>query len=115
MPTLRCPCGTIIGLSSIPNPAGFSCFPEARLEELIVGLAAAIVPDLAPRAVEKLVFETFVGQAAVPHAYECSACGRVAVFRRASDAAPAIWLRPEDPASPRLTALSSEASSDPVS
>ena len=59
MPKLRCRCGNLINLSALPNPAGFSCFPEARLEDVVDGLASTLTgATTAPReSIESLLFE----------------------------------------------------------
>jgi hypothetical protein len=107
MPKLRCRCGATINLSEVPNPAGIACFSEACLEDAIVKLTSTLAAAemTEPDAIEALLLEHLVSRAGVPHGYECSNCGRVAVFRRASDTVPALWLLPEDPGGPRLTAL----------
>jgi hypothetical protein len=94
MPRLTCPCGESIDLSPLPNPLGFKLLAEPVLEEVLEALGEAAAAD--PAAFERAAYALFFRrERPLPHAYECPACGRVAVFARASDAVPAAWYRPE--------------------
>ncbi len=104
MPNLKCLCGHTINPSPLPNPNGLVIISEARLDALITTLAPALA---APGTdIEATLHDRFPGRDA-SQGYECQACGRVAVFKRASDDVPVLWLRPEDPEAPRLASLGS--------
>ena len=102
MPKLTCPCGHAINLSPLPNPNGLVFFAEARLERLTNTLVSSLAKEGADA--ETTLFEHLPGRDS-PQAYECEQCGRIAVFRRGGDVAPATWLRPDSADAPRLTVL----------
>ena len=97
MPTLTCLCGTAINLTEIPCPHGFKLFSEDVLEELIENLKHVYDKSETKEAFEKGAFKTLhVETRGIAQIYECPNCGRLAVFRRASDGVPALWYRLEE-------------------
>ena len=92
MPTLNCLCNEPINLSLLPNPHGFKLIPERSLEPLVDALTAAHAETSSDRDFSRRAWATLREPSlSVLQVYECPSCGRLAVFRHASDAAPIAW------------------------
>lgn len=96
MPKLRCLCGEIINLSTIPCEQEFGLLPDTLLEPLVDKIVQA------HKAVDQKDFEltvylllTHLHSPGIMQAVECPACYRLAVFARASDNLPLFWFQRE--------------------
>jgi hypothetical protein len=114
MPSIPCPCGSIIDLSEVPHPDGFRLVAETALEELVdsaetLHKEATSVPTFR-RGLSRLLSPLSLPS---PHVYQCQTCGRLAVLRHPSDSAISQWYLPEhEDGSPpsRLRSLLHESS-----
>lgn len=96
MPKLTCLCGESINLSPIPNPQGLKLIPEQIFDALVERLVEAYAQSGSPTEFEQRAYDTLYRQTqGIAQAYACPACGRLAVFSHASDAAPTVWLQLE--------------------
>lgn len=93
MPKLTCLCGEIIDLSRIPNPNGFKIWNEAQYERFLEDVVELFLNERDnPAQFSKNLFSLPFLKGNVPfQSYECSHCGRLAVFKRASSDTPDIW------------------------
>lgn len=98
MPSMGCICGARIRLSAIPLPNGY----HIRSEEQDFAIADAL-DVLYARGLPQEQFEDEMRlilwpvRGPSPYAVQCDECGRLAVFRHASDANVALWFTPEVP------------------
>ena len=96
MPKLTCLCGESINLSPIPNPDGLKLIPEQIFDTLVERLVEAYAQSGSQSEFEQHVYAALYRQLrGIAQAYECPACGRLAVFAHASDTAPAFWWQLE--------------------
>jgi hypothetical protein len=102
MPHIRCKCGHVINLSVIPCPHGFIVVSEERYDEFFEAaerLHKETLPDSDFRwNLQRLL--TPLSPHAAPHIYQCTHCGRIAVFRNPSDTLIAQWYSPDKAAAP---------------
>lgn len=93
MPNLTCPCGERIDLSRIPNPNGYNIWNEARYEQFLEDVVELFLNERDnPSQFSKNLFNLSFLKGNVPlQGYECTRCGRLAVFKRASSDTPDIW------------------------
>lgn len=96
MPKLTCLCGESINLSLIPNPHGLKLIPEQIFDTLVERLVEAYAQSGSQTEFEQHAYAILYRQSqGIAQAYECPACGRLAVFSHASDASPTFWWRLE--------------------
>ena len=99
MPTLTCLCGESIDLSPIPNEQGFKLLWELIVEPLVEQLDRDCNAVRDAGDFQQAAYMS-IRERQLPQVYECPSCGRLAVFERASDSAPALWFVP-DTSAPR--------------
>jgi hypothetical protein len=109
MPKLTCFCGENIDLSRIPNAQGFKILWEPRIEILIDAIVTLHRQCKSDEEFERNVYYLIVNKPDILQAYECPKCGQLAVFARASDTDPALWLRRERVGEDELDSLVSLA------
>jgi hypothetical protein len=116
MPSILCPCGSIIDLAKMPHPDGFSLLAETRLEELADSVEALHKEAIAVSAFMKGLYLLLSPVSPPsPHIYQCQTCGRLAVFKHPSESAVSQWYLPESGGEkplPRLRSLWDEESSE---
>lgn len=98
MPKIRCLCGEMINLSSIPNPQGFNLIWEPLIEKLAENLVNAHQQAQSDEEFERQVYKLLIPirpKPEFPQVYECFNCKRLVVFDRASDNIPAFWYQQE--------------------
>jgi hypothetical protein len=96
MPKITCLCGETINLSQIPNPHGFKVISERIFDALVEHLAEAYAQSASQTEFEKRVYERlYLKTHGIAQAYECPACGRLAIFAHPSDVSPALWFQRE--------------------
>ena len=96
MPSVSCLCGNTIRLSETPNPNGYFLRSEEHYERIVEGIVQLRGQEMTQDDFEWSVRRLFWPlEAVAPHVYECTHCGRLAVFARASDREVARWYIPE--------------------
>jgi hypothetical protein len=115
MPSIRCPCGTAIDLSLIPNPQGFDPLWEPHKEGLFDQLMSAHQKAQSDAEFEKAVSK-ILNSPKRPHPYivECPHCGRLGLFAHPSDSSVVNWYVVDakgDSRGPSLRSLFAESTS----
>lgn len=96
MPKIKCLCGEYINLSPIPNPCGFKLVWEPTIEKFVDELVFAHKQASSAQEFEKEAYKLIHRRKPeFPQVYECSNCGRLVVFARASDGKPAFCYQQE--------------------
>jgi hypothetical protein len=80
MPKMKCDCGNVLDLSTIPNPVTYYYYPDERVSELVDATLAALQP-VAPNDEEgrRLACVDARNQVEEPF-YECPVCDRLLFF-----------------------------------
>ena len=107
MPSLSCRCGNRINLSEIPNKNGYRLLAETLQEELIEAIVRLHMADSGPADFEWGVNGVLGRRMVGPQIYQCTSCGRLAVFRSPGDLTVRQWYKPEESAADSATLLSS--------
>jgi hypothetical protein len=91
MPTIACPCGTVIDLAKVPSPYGSKVISEVDFDDIRDRLAAA---GASREALETAIYKDVLGfrNEHIKQAYVCPTCWRLYLFASASDREPrAVW------------------------
>ncbi len=101
MAKLGCLCGQVIDLSSHPNENEYRVLSEPMLEAVIERILSVCREGTSAENLEKALYAImYRGVPAPIQVYECTNCGRLAVFWHTSDAAPVLWYTREDGSNP---------------
>lgn len=99
MSYILCPDGHVVRLGIIPNPHGFNIASEQTTERIGEALEALISlrQELSSEVLFREIYTLLIGypEGGVSRIYECSECGRLAVFAYSSDNVPLFWYKPE--------------------
>lgn len=114
MPRLKCLCGNSISLSEIPHPAGFALRAESDMDRIVTEIVRLHEHPDDVRDFELEVYRVITPLTTpAPHIYQCTACGRLAVFFHPSSRAAPLWYSPErQEEPPRLLASLYDAKMD---
>ena len=92
MPRITCRCGTSFSISRDSTPQAFRVTWNMEVQERTEAIDEALERG---EPVKELLWSHYMSQDRELQAYECQACGRWMMQRRASDADVVLWLRPE--------------------
>ena len=105
MPSLKCLCGETINLSEVPNENEFPLYSDQQLEQLQDSLVSVLENNLNESQRQSRISAVFSARRPKPELIECSACGRLALFRDMSDQIPLNWYLPEVVPDPTISRI----------
>jgi hypothetical protein len=96
MPVLICLCRATIDVSEIPKDNGYRLLAETLREGVLDAIARLHQAGPGPADFEREVYGELGQRMIGPQIYQCTSCGRLAVFRDRSDRVVRQWYKPEN-------------------